>query len=354
MAMSTLNGYEADQVRVIALWKSERPSLLLESYRGLIRPISKLLARVVPKDLASSVLAKVEAASELHEVAADILDAANASNVADLLNRSLEECDRLANGVSAKAEHLALLEGMVPAAVGVALPEGGGAVAATIDVPVLLEASIRAVRRIGHAYGFTLESEPDRRFVLAILDIANRDEPTGREEVRERLWDFDGPAERMAERDDAARAVEESIVDDLPIESIPIVGDVANLVLDYAFVRRVDLTARRVFQERWLRANGKVASIEPSPVSKRRSSFEGIAAVASEVAYVGAYGVSFGVTFPATLAALAVESVAPDAVLRGFRDGASAAGGDSREFLDRMARLGEPRADGPPVPAISG
>lgn len=59
-------------------------------------------------------------------------------------------------------------------------------------------------------------------------------------------------------------------------------------------------------------------------------------------------------TFPATLAVLAVESIAPEPVLRGFRDGASAATGDSRAFLDRLTHPGEPASNGALVPAASG
>ena len=127
-----------------------------------------------------------------------------------------------------------------------------------------------------------------------------------------------------------------------------------NLVLDYAFVRRVDGTARRVFQERWLRANGKVESIPPAAESRRRGSIEGVVAAASEVAYVGAYGVSFGVTFPATLAALAVDAVAPDSVRRGLVEGASAAARDSKEFLGGLVRRASPALDGSPLPAVAG
>lgn len=281
--MFTLTEHEAEQVREIALWKSERPSLLLESYRTLIRPLSKLVAGVVPKDMAKAALEKVESLAEVHDLAADIIEAGGLSAIPDLLNRSLEECDRLATMVCVRAEHLALLEGAVPAAIGVALPPGGGGVAAVLDVPVLLEASIRAVRRIGHCYGFPLDSASDRRFVLAILYIANQDTPTGKEEAREGIWDQDDPASTNHDGSDAARAIEESVVDDLPIESVPIVGDVANLVLDYAFVRRVDLTARRVFQERGFEptarssrsrrrpSRGGEARSRGSPPSRRRS-----------------------------------------------------------------------------------
>ena len=76
--------------------------------------------------------------------------------------------------------------------------------------------------------------------------------------------------------------------------------------------------------------------------------------MASEVAYAGAYGVSFGVTFPATLAVLAVEAVAPDSVLGGFRDGASAATRDSKGFLEKVGNVEMPMPNGTPVAAISG
>ncbi len=172
--MSTLNDYEAEQVREIALWKSERPSLLLDSYRRLTQPLTKLVSWVVPKGLVETSLAKVESLAEVHNTATDIIEAGGISAIPDLLNRPLQrKCDRLSKMVSIHAEHRVALEGVVPATVGVVLPEGGGALAAVADVPVLLEASIRAIRRIGHCYGFSLDSESDRRFVLAILDVAN-------------------------------------------------------------------------------------------------------------------------------------------------------------------------------------
>ena len=333
--MESLTEYEAEQVRRIALWKAERPGRLLTSYRALTRPISKWIAKVVPGGMVRATLAKVEAASEIQDTAADIIKAAGIGAIPDLLHRPLEECDGLADRVSVRSEHCAMLEGVLPAAVGVSLPGVGSAVAGAVDIPFLLESSLRAVRRVGHCYGFALDTEADRRFVLAVLDIASQDEPAGVEQERLGLWASEGPPERKLDGSEASEAVAQSIVDDLPVEAIPIVGDVANLVMDYAFVRRADVAARRVFQERWLRVNGKVESIPPAAGSPRRSSFEGVAAVASEVAYVGAYGVSFGVTFPAALIGRAVDSVAPGSVKEGFRDGASAAARDSKGLIDR-------------------
>jgi hypothetical protein len=334
LLMTALNPYEEVQVREIAFWKSELPSLVLQSYRGLCRPFSKLLATVVPKSLARKALDEVQALSQTHESAADILKESGASQIGDLLGRSLEECDRLSKTVSIRSEHLALLEGVVPAAGGIAIPGVGGAVTAIADVPLLLEASLRAIRRVGHCYGFPLDSDADRRFVLAILDLANEDEPISKGEARLGLWNPDGPPERAADGSGPAEEVEQSVTDDVILDSVPFLGDLSNLVLDYAFVRRADIIARRVFQERWLRANGKVESIPPSPETHRRSSLEGVANVGSELVYVSAYGVSFGATFTATLASLAMNSVAPEIVKRGLQEGASAASRDSHQFLE--------------------
>lgn len=347
-----MSDYEAEQVRQIALWKSEIPSLLLESYHDLARPISKLITHVAPRGLVRKVLQKVEALAEPRRAADDILKASGASRVAELRGRSLEECDQLARMVSIRAEHLALLEGVAPAIGGVAIPGVGGALTAMVDVPLLLEASLRAVRRIGHCYGFPLDSDADRRFVLAILDIANEDTPAGLDEERLGLWAPGGPVEWVHDGAEPLDTIERSMVDDLPLESIPIVGDLTNLVLDYAFVRRADVTARRVFQERWLRENGKVESIPPVPGTHRRSSIEGVQNLSSEVAYVLSYGVSFGVTFSAVMVGSIAASVAPGSVRRGFADGASVAARDSQRLLDGLGRANGKVSREATVPAL--
>ncbi len=347
-----LSDYEAEQVRQISLWKSERPSLFMDAYRGLSRPISRLVARVVPKGMVHKALAEVEAVAEKADTVGDFLVRAGASSVGDLLDRPLEECDQLAMTFSARSEHLALLEGVVPAAGGVAIPGVGGAVTSIVETPLLLTATLRAVRRIGHCYGFPLDSDADRRFVLAILDVANEDDPPGSDEERLGLWSPEGPYGASADGRRPGDDVEGAMIDDLPLQAIPFLGDAANLVLDYAFVRRADDTARRVFQERWLRANGKVESIPPAPGFRRRSSVEGLARAGSELAYAGAYGVAFGVTFPASLAGAALASVAPRAALKGLRDGASAAGRDARDVAEGFRHSTRPDAAMPlPSPA---
>ncbi len=333
--MKALSDYEAEQVEAIAAWKAERPSLLMDSFRSVARPLANLFKKCVPGTSVRAILNEVEKRAEAHESACDILKTAGASKIHDLWYRPLEVCDRLADEVSTRAEHAAILEGAVPSLGEILVPAIGGEVATVTDVPILFEAALRAIRRIGHCYGFPLDNEAGRRFVLQILDIANQDGSEKVEEENQALRLVDAPDDGSPSSATRVDGVEREILEDVPLDLVPVVGEVANLVLDYAFIRRVDQAARRVFQERWLRTHGKIGElIAPAAESKRRSALEGAVGVASELTYMGAYGVAFGVSFPVVMVGSLAAAVAPAAVRQGFRDGVAAASHDAAEFLE--------------------
>jgi hypothetical protein len=318
--------YEAVQVEAISEWKSERPSTLAQAIRGLAWPLAKLVAKTVPRGQVGRVVEAMAERAKEHDHVADILKMAGASSLAELRDRPLETCDALAEKVCVRAEHLALLEGVIPAIGNIAIPVVGGAAMGVVDVPILLEASLRAICRIGHCYGYPLESEADRDFVAGVLDLASADDPQERQAECDavfRLLEAGGPSS-----DVGVEGVEKAVADDLPLEALPYVGDVSSIFLDYAFVRRVDVTGRRVFQERWLRDRGKVESIPPDPISHRRSSLEGVVNVAGELAYTGSYAVGFGVAFPAMFIGAGLARL-PGPAGAGIRDGAEAAARDA-------------------------
>ena len=85
----------------------------------------------------------------------------------------MESATRLAATVSAPAERQAMIEGAVAGI--------GGVVTETLNVPVLLAATLRSIVRIGHCYGYPLDSEIDRVFVLGILELSTADDPARRQ-----------------------------------------------------------------------------------------------------------------------------------------------------------------------------
>jgi hypothetical protein len=106
-------------------------------------------------------------------------------------------------------------------------------------------------------------------------------------------------------------------------EDIPGVGTLSGAVLNWLFMRRVEETARMVFEERWLRDNGKVKSIEPAEAHPRHLA-AGWAGTLNRVAYSGFYSLGFGVALP-VYAVTSLFRPMDNALTRGLHDGAAAA-----------------------------
>ncbi len=251
----------------------------------------------------------------------EIAHEAAVEEIENLRRASLEQCDRLARSVSTRAQWFALLEG---AAAGL-----GGAITEVGNVPVLLAAAERAIRRIGHCYGYRLETEPDRQLVLAILELSTVDDPHVRQRLLAKL-PVDGQSAPIPSP--SLNGTKKAVLDDLVLEVVPFVGDALSTVLDYAFVRRVDVTARRVFQERWLRDNGTVDKIPPAKLSHRVQTGRAARELAAEAFYLGGYGLGFVVTAPIAVAG-ALAARLPGPVVRGASDGAR----DAIESADELA-----------------
>jgi len=339
--MIPLDEYEAGQADEIAAWKSERPSLVMAAFRGISRPLSRLASKVVPEATVRSLMEKAEHPSERFGGQEEVARRAGVRNIRELRTRTLRECDRLAATVSAPAERQAMIEGAVAGV--------GGVITETINVPVLLAATLRSIARIGHCYGYPLDTEIDRVFVLGILELSTVDDPARRLELFRQLRDLStGPSKGKPL---GLEGVSSAMFEDLAFGSVPILGDVTSILMDYDFVRRVDITARRVFQERWLKDRGKLDEIFPAPESRRRSSLEGGVDLLAQMAYVGSYGIAFGITLPLAVIAQGAASY-DNSLVRGCKQGARHAAEDADRFLDRIGGSSDEPEESPPSLAV--
>jgi hypothetical protein len=270
--------------------------------------------------------AKVEALVDPQAGRDEIARTAGVKAIEELANGSLEECDQLADHVSVHAQRRAILES---AAAGV-----GGVFGATLYMPVLLGAAIRAIRRIGHCYGYPLETQRDRHYVIGVLELATAEEPELRQSIRARLYLLmHDPSVAPLELHGVRRALAEDFV----IEAVPILGDVAAVVLDYAFMRRVDEAARHVFRERWLRRRGKVLVIPPAEAGLPSRSLSVALDATREVLYLGCFGLGFVATLPVVAAALVLKRSLPQPAILGATDGAH----DAIASVDRLCEGAE-------------
>lgn len=312
---SELTSYEAEQVRRIAAWKSEGPNPLAELWKRLTMPASRAIEKIIPDRLVRAAVTSAFDASEWLDDREDIRRRAGVRDLAELRERPLEDCDRLAVAVGASAEAIAAVEG---AATGF-----GGVLTTLLDVPLLFVLGLRTARKIGHCYGFPLEHHKDRHFVLGVMIAAMAGSLEVRRARINRLRELE---DLLIEEIQQDIVVEEalSFLFQLEIfEGIPGVGTISGGALNWLFMMRVEETARVVFQERWLRENGKVEEIEPAEVHARHL-VPGWAGTLSRLAYSGGYALGFGTALPA-YAAAALLRPSDNAVTRGLREGAAAA-----------------------------
>jgi EcsC protein family len=320
-----LTEYESDQVQQIAAWKSEPPNVLAEVWKTLTWPGATAIAKLVPERLVEVLLNGADAAAGYLTWQEELKRQAGVSDIAELRDRPLEECDRMALRTGLAAQVVAMAEGAATGA--------GGVWTTLLDVPLLFILALRTIRKIGCEYGYHLEKPKDRRFVLGVLLVAL----SGSLHIRrQRLQQLRELEELLIEETVEDIVVEEilSFIFQLEVfEELPGVGAISGALLNLGFMHRVDTAARRIFQERWLRDNGKVQVIQPAEAHPT-ALVPGLSGVLGRAVYAGSYLIGFGVALPACIVALAFQSMS-GGLGRGLRDGGTAAANGAVQMTSR-------------------
>jgi EcsC protein family len=292
-----LSAYEAEQVHAIAAWKAQPPNAIAEAFKKVALPGARLVEKLIPEELVRRAIEGGYIVSETLAGQENVKRKAGVRALAVLRDRPLEECDRLAGGVSAVSLAFGFVEG--------ALTGAGGVLTTALDIPLLFVLSLRTILRIGHCYGYTLDRQRDRPFVLGVLIAATSSSLEVRLERLDRLREIEEWLLEEAQVEIVAEEVFSLLFQLEVFGEIPGVGAVSGALLNLGFIRRVDLTSRRVFQERWLHDNGKVNVIALAPAPAHALA-RGWVGVGRRVTYSGVYAASFGVAFPYWLAASAL------------------------------------------------
>ena len=255
----------------------------------IVQQPAKVLAKLIPDSL-------IRRAIELSYNASETLAGQRASwreagvkHLNELRRRPLEQCDRLAKQVGMTAQALATAEG--------AAHRRRRRLTTLIDIPLLFILGLRTILRISYCYGFPVEQPKDRYFNLGVFTVATSGSLVTR---RERLGELRDLENLLIEELQVELITQEllSFLFQLEVfEEVPGVGAASGALLNLAFMRRVDLTARRVFQERWLVENGKTKEITPADVPARHLA-PGWSGLLGRAAYSSCYHLGFGATLP--------------------------------------------------------
>lgn len=328
--------YERSQIDAIARWKSTAPSRLAEAVDRLTAPLTWVVGHFVPRGVVTRLVSTMEAVAARSDSARDVARSAGVADVRELAAAPLETCDRLAERFSAWAERFALVEATATAF--------GGPL---FHVPAQLIAALRSVSRIGHCYGYPLDGPVDRATVIDIMEISMLQSVEDRRRTVAALHAaIDRNSDSLEGAGDVLARTSRNMIAEEALDLVPVVGTAVSFLFDSQFMHAVDDTARRIYQERWLRDRGLVAGIPPAATIARKSSLAEMGLALGQGLYCVGAVAGFAASAPARVLQHAVGS--RGSVGRGARHGSDRAVRDARAFLDGLKTSYEAEVAGEP------
>lgn len=239
--------YERAQIVQIAEWKGKPPGNTAKWLGRLAAPVDKAIRAAFSEETIETALA------EANKLASKTLR----EDLEAPLPANLEAAD-----VAAKTAR--------NWAIGVAGASGAGAGAAgfaglVLDIPFTVTMALRAIRRIGAAYGY--QSAAESEFAMRVLAAAASNTPKEKENALAALEeDYEGEvSNHAASRGTIAKegavlatrglaaALARNLAGRKAAQAIPLVGAAIGAAASASFLDDVSTAAQRIYQERFLR-----------------------------------------------------------------------------------------------------
>ncbi|HET6881062.1 MAG TPA: EcsC family protein [Pirellulales bacterium] len=251
-----MTDYEARVVREVALWKGRKRNERLNALGRLTRPLSAFAMGMVPKQAVHRALATAFTTSTWLSGPAGVVRMAGVETLDELRYQSLKLSDSVARRVGKRIRAAAALGGAVTGS--------AGWLFAVADISTLVVLSMRAVHRTGLCYGYALDRPEEQAYLMAVLTLSTTTSPPRRLELIGQLHDARHWWLSQAVDSLAQEAIVKRIIRLASLEAVPGIGSFVGSAANVKFVGDVLTTSRRIFQERWLRDNGKVDQIPPA------------------------------------------------------------------------------------------
>lgn len=261
--------YEAAQRAEIADWKHDNPGLLSVGAGFVVERLGNALGRFVPGSAMQIALNLGSDAGKFTARFQKIRERAGVTDYAELVDGELERCDGLGQREQLWAMGLAGTEGGIAGAFGL--------IGMAVDIPAIVTFATRSVHLMGLCYGFELKRPADRALVLAILAVSGANSAEDRSTAIAKLEALNSALDSGA-RNAMLREISENAFGQQAIliagkrlardlaanlakrklaQAVPFVGSAVGAAVNAWYIRDVCVTARRTFQERWLRHNGR-------------------------------------------------------------------------------------------------
>lgn len=263
-SLEGLTAYEYLQFQEILAWRRKPFSDLANLEGKVLAPIQKAVDTLIPESLLKKVIPLLESTTEnWNQEWENMKRQAKVDDLCQLKQIPLEQCDQLAKSAEDRAIRLASVEGGAGALLGVA--------GEMVDVDLFLRVSVQTIQRTGLCYGYTPETELERKHAWAILETTTALTNEEYRQALSRLQDLQQVLYQQAIADFIEDSIEgklqgmahEAILNRLlrnilrlqSKEVLPGVGVLMGIIGARAVINEASTAARREFQLRWLMEN---------------------------------------------------------------------------------------------------
>jgi len=263
------NSYEKQQFGEVIDWKGLKPSVVSQVFGKILQPVSWLIQIIVPNSAIRATIKSCNGASKFLIDKENFKKECNISNIEELLNHPLEECDGYANKIHNWAIGYATTEGGATGAAG--LP------GMIIDIPAIITLAFRTINKIGLCYGYESKTEEDNQVVLSILSAAGANSMREKQLALLTLKQLQVIIVKTTWKKMAEKAIENEFTKEAGIialrslakqlglnltkrkalQTIPLIGAAVGASVNASFIQDVGWAARRIFQERWIKEKYK-------------------------------------------------------------------------------------------------
>ena len=247
------------------------------SLEAIKKPFDRIFARMIPPFHATKMLARADRAANW-DLGHDLIErTAGVDDISHLREGPLERCDRLVKHVEIISREVITTESLLAGV--------GGLATELLELPAEIMLALRTVHRVAGCYGYKLDHPQDWMLVLAVIGLSLQHDPKERSRIGKLIHQLERETIPSGDRarleallenkakgeleDDLVEQIGSSLIENKIEEGIPFLGEVAGVLLDNAFIDRIEEAARCTFQERRLRDQGKVGVIAPAEDHQR-------------------------------------------------------------------------------------
>jgi hypothetical protein len=265
-----LETYEKEQIRAIAKWKEEKPSVVRTALSFVLFPISVSIQSVIPRAAIRGAIEGTSTAAKWLVDEGEVRRKGRVSEIIELRTKDLRLSDKLAKEVHRWAVGLAAAEG--------AGSGFWGIWGLAVDIPFIITFALRTIHKIGLCYGYQVKDEKDRDFVFILLSAAGANTPNEKAEAVKILRAVDiliakqtiktvyeKAVQRQLSKEAVLISLEKlsgqlgiNITERKILQTIPAIGAAVGGSVNGWFLNDVARAARCGFQERWLIENNRI------------------------------------------------------------------------------------------------